>query len=213
MLSRVRNELTRKRIIIFFFFALCFILFLFDLNSNKVGVNLLFSLFAFIIIGVIILLNYKFKKVDDTSYYKFYALAVFILGFILIVLTPPFMGSDDYTHFLRAYEISEGHFISKVDENGILAVMPRSLNKAYSGYDDENKFDKNMTISYDEIPSRLSIPLDKSNTLNYCTCNRTNYMGATVYSPFQYIPHLVGIEIGKIFTLGPTLACLFSEDR
>ena len=103
MLSRVRNELTRKRIIIFFFFALCFILFLFDLNSNKVGVNLLFSLFAAIIIGVIILLNYKFKKVDDTSYYKFYALAVFILGFILIVLTPPFMGSDEYTHFLRSY--------------------------------------------------------------------------------------------------------------
>lgn len=206
MLNKVKNVLTVKNICYLFFFAICFLLFIFDLKSEKHDgvIYLLFGLFAIFVIGLIILFNYKFKKIDNNSYYKFYAFAVLLMGFILIVISPPFMGSDEHTHFLRAYEISEGHFISNTDENGILSVMPRSLNKAYSGYDDENKYDNDLTISYDEIPSRLSIPLDKGNLLNYCTCNKTNYFGASMYSPFQYLPHLIGIGIGKILNLGPT---------
>ena len=132
------------------FCHIVFLLFIFDLKSEKLSVNLLFGLFAVTILLIISFLNYKFKKIDDKSYYKFYAFAVFVIGFILIVITPPFMGSDERTHFFRAYEITEGHFISQADENGIISVMPRSLNKAYSGYDNENIYDEDATISYDE---------------------------------------------------------------
>lgn len=205
MLDKVKNVLTIKKICYLFFFAICFLLFIFDLKSEKLSVNLLFGLFAVTILLIISFLNYKFKKIDDKSYYKFYAFAVFVIGFILIVITPPFMGSDERTHFFRAYEITEGHFISQVDENGIISVMPRSLNKAYSGYDNENIYDEDATISYNEIPSRLAIPLNKSDLLNYCSCNKTNYFGASMYSPFQYLPQLIGIEIGKFLDLGPIL--------
>ena len=206
MLNKVKNVLTIKNVGYLLFFVICFLLFIFDLKSEKHGevTYLLFGLFAIFVICLIILFNYKFKKVDNISYYKFYAFAVLILGLIFVIVTPPFMGSDERTHFFRIYEISEGHFISSTDENGVLAIMPRSLNKAYSGHDDENKYDKDEIISYDEIPSRLSIPLDKGNLLNYCSCNKTNYFGASMYSPFQYLPHLLGIEIGKILDFGPT---------
>lgn len=202
---KVKNIFTKRNIFVLLFFVICFLLFLFDLKGEKhnLVVYLLFSLFSIFVMGIIVLFNYKFKNVNNDSYYKFYALAVLIMGFIFIAVAPPFMGSDERTHFFRAYEISEGHFVSKADENGILAEMPRSLNKAYSGYDNQDIYDEDPTISYEEILSRLDLPLNKDDTIYYCSCNKTNYYGGSMYSPFQYLPHLIGIEIGKIFNLGP----------
>ena len=180
-------------------------LFLFDLKSKEhnSSVYLLFLLFSIIIIAIIYWINRKFKNTSFELYHRFYALAVIVLGLVFVAIAPPFMGSDEKPHFFRAYEISEGHLISKADDVGILATMPRSLNKAYSGYDDEN-ISLKSSISYDDIPSRLRIPLEKDNLLNYCSCNETNYFGASLYSPFQYLPHLIGIEFGKVMNLGPT---------
>ena len=84
MLDKVKNVLTIKKICYLFFFVICFLLFIFDLKSEKLSVNLLFGLFAVTILLIISFLNYKFKKIDDKSYYKFYAFAVFVIGFILI---------------------------------------------------------------------------------------------------------------------------------
>lgn len=206
MFNKTKSILTIKKLLYFSFFIICFLLFLFDLKSekNNGSVYLLFSLFAIFIIAIIAILNSKFKKIKYDSYYKFYAVVVLVMGVLFMVIAPPFMGSDERPHFFRAYEISEGHFASHADENGILAAMPRSLNKAYSGYDNQDVYDEDTTISYEKIPSRLAIPLDKDNIIYYCSCNKTNYYGASMYSPFQYLPHLVGIEIGKFLNLGPT---------
>ncbi len=205
-MNKVKNILTIKNLLIFIFFVICFLLFLFDLKSEKhnLTVYLLFSLFAIFTLGFIILLNQKFGKINSDAYHKFYAFAVLIMGITFMIISPPFSGSDERTHFFRAYEITEGHYVSHADENGILAAMPRSLNKAYSGYDNQDIYDEDSTISYEKIPSRLSIPLNKEDIIYYCSCNKTNYYGGSMYSPFQYLPHLIGIEIGKFLNLGPT---------
>lgn len=205
MKEKLKALLTKQNLIYFGFILICFLLFLFDLKGKEHSgiVYLLFVVLSVFVVGIIFLFNYFFKKIEYGFYYKFYFVVVIVIGVVFTLIAPPFMGSDEKTHFLRVYEISEGHLISSVDENGILSIMPRSLNKAYSGNSDENvKLDG--VISYDDIPSRINIPLEKENELNYCTCNLTNYFGASLYSPFQYLPHLVGVEIGKILNLGPT---------
>lgn len=183
-----------------------FIIFLNDIilkqQKNSLMVYLLFCIMSIITFIIVLIFNHKFIKINESNFHKFYLVLCLVIGLIFIVIAPVFMGSDERTHFYRVYEISDGHFITKENKNGILATMPRSINKAYTGFDDENVSLKN-SITYLDSIKRMKIPLNKKIRLNFCSCNETNYFGASLYSPFQYIPHLIGVVFGKIFDFGP----------
>lgn len=204
MKEKIKNIITLKNVVCLAFTLICFLLFLFDLKNGKHdgSIYLAFSLISLLVVIGIFILIHCFKKVEYDSYHKFYFKIVLVIGLVFMILAPPFMGSDERAHFYRVYEITEGHLISTADEVGIQATMPRSLNKAYTGFDNQD-IKKEDDITYATIPSRLKIPLEKDNQLQYCLCNQTNYFGATVYSPFNYVPHIIGVEIGKILNLGP----------
>lgn len=198
-------EKIKKYILQCVYLFFIFLLFFSDFNSSRThnaSSYLIFILVSLCLLLIIFLFMRKFVGVSKDNYYKFYFMLVMTMGSIFIIIAPAFMGSDERAHFSRAYEISDGHFVTTETEEGILATMPRSINKAYTGYDDENK-SLDGTITYSDSIERMKIPLNKDNKLNFCSCNETNYFGASLYSPFQYIPHLIGLELGKVLNLGP----------
>lgn len=203
----MKNKLKQNKKYILFgiYLLLVFSLFFSDFDAIRTHHNYtyLFVIFtSFLLILIIFLFVRKFIDLSKDKYYKFYFILVMVMGSIFITIAPAFMGSDEKTHFSRAFEISEGHFVTSSNGDGVLATMPRSINKAYTGYDDENK-SLDGIITYSDSIKRMKIPLNKDNKLNFCSCNQTNYFGASLYSPFQYIPHLIGLELGKILNLGP----------
>ncbi len=182
-----------------------FFLFLFDfraVSNHNLITYILYALVFVFIAFIVFVAILKFNKINPDSYYKYYFALVLIMGITYMLLSPPFTSSDEQSHFYRAYEISDGHFITKVNDNDELSELPSSLYKTYAGSDDVKAF-RNNSIKYSEINSMIKIPLDKNDKVTYGTGYATSYLGAALYSPLQYLPHSFGIMIGKIFNLGP----------
>jgi Predicted membrane protein (DUF2142) len=60
---------------------------------------------------------------------KYWFSIVFILGIAFAVLVPPFQSPDEFNHFYRVYQQSEGHFWGEIDstKTKLGGYIPQSL--------------------------------------------------------------------------------------
>ena len=100
-------------------------------------------------------------------------LMFFVLGFTYVFIFPNGSAPDEKEHFYRAYEISEGSFISKKID----------LSDQAGNY----------------LPTGLSAFEDKSAEIGN---ERTfeSFANTALYSPFSYIPQTLGIKVASVFT-------------
>ena len=212
MLERIKK--IKLRYWTYALFALIFFfLFLFDFKSmgdHNLKTYILYAFVFIFIVSIIFAVMIKFSKIKPDNYYKPYFVFVLIIGLALIALSPPFTSSDEQSHFYRAYEITDGHFVTKADSEGKLSKLPSSLYKTYAGSEDVKAF-RNASIKYSDIDSMLNVPLEKNDKIVYGRGYATDYKGAALYSPLQYLPHSVGIIIGKILNLGPFFLLMFGR--
>ena len=115
----------------------------------------------------------------------FLLIAPIICIFFMITM-PTFKNHDEYYHWLKAYEVSEGHLMTPI-ENGIQgSMMPKQVSEVLP---------KDWTtMDYREVKERLKIQIneDDKEILNPET--------AAVYSFVQYVPQATGIAIARLFT-------------
>ena len=115
----------------------------------------------------------------------FLLIAPIICIFFMITM-PTFKNHDEYYHWLKAYEVSEGHLMTPI-ENGIQgSMMPKQVAEVLP---------KDWTtMDYRDVKERLKIQIneDDKEVLNPET--------AAVYSFVQYVPQATGIAIARLFT-------------
>lgn len=119
---------------------------------------------------------------------------------LLVFLTPPFQVHDEFQHFFRAYQVSEGRLWGFAQNQRAGDVLPASLQDfvlASWG-----------TLDIWTIPPLESQPL--IGTLR--EWNRpllpderafADFAGAVVYSPLAYLPQAMGIYVGRQLDLSP----------
>lgn len=186
-MSKIKSFLEGNIKYLFLVLVLVVINFLFIIemkyNDNKIGILCLLCLAAvqMIIMGIacIYLKNHVNEKKENLFLKLF--IPISILYFIFL---PVFCVPDEINHFLRAYEISDGHLISKeynISKN----------NKA------GNKLDKNL--------SKITVVSTKySDLLKLFKYNSSNkkkvylFGNTSLYSFVCYLPQTFGILIGKI---------------
>jgi uncharacterized membrane protein len=122
-----------------------------------------------------------------------------IFGMGYAFLMPPLQAPDEFVHFLRAYEISHGHFISlgavsvPVPVAGFIESFPPRL---LSGTGEKDPIRKT------DLSRFLHLPPDDSTT-------RTLKLGNVyLYSCVPYLPVVIAIRIG-LLTHAPPLALLY----
>ena len=113
-------------------------------------------------------------------------------------MSPLFTGSDEVNHYYRIYEITEGVFVTPTGENYSGGDLPLSLSETFSKGGGDAK-----SIKYPSIPEMINIPLERENVITYGQQRETFYANASLYSPFSYLPHVIGFKIGKFFNAGP----------
>ena len=146
----------------------------------------LFSLGVLFIIKVI-------KKDEDIE--KYYLKLLILLGLSYLFIVPLGRVADEHEHFLRSYEISEGHFLSSKNEEGIGGrIFPKELDEVV------NK----QTTTYSDLKKEMS--LKKSNNYKFIS-----FSGSSLYSPLCYIPQTIGIIIGKIFSKSLIIQAYFGR--
>lgn len=145
------------------------------------------ALFLVLCVGVYI--AYK-KKIKDE-----YILSVLYIVFALIffIITPINSLFDEDGHFLRSYEISDGHLLSGHYENGMgKTIIPESLIKGVN----------NVTKSLDTegacfLYARQKDLLNFSFSTDNVEIENPNQ---SLYSPLSYIPQVIGLLFGNLVT-------------
>ena len=109
-----------------------------------------------------------------------------------------FTGSDEHNHYYRIYEITDGHFITETANGYVGGKLPVSLKETFA-----TGSGNNTTIKYKNIKDMRNIKLNKENKAQYGNDYTDFYENTALYSPIQYIPHVIGFSIGKALDLNP----------
>lgn len=131
---------------------------------------------------------------------KVFVLLAAVFGLVFIVLMPPFTGSDEEAHFVRAYGLSEGDILlvntTQVEVPttyrqtiGCFQYKTPQPGETYTYIYGQYGIDKK--IAFD---CAFNLPLDRNNTEPVITT-------ASFYSPTTYLPQVLAIHIGKLFNL------------
>lgn len=163
----------------------------FNLKNGRWSFLIMFIVVITITVPIIYMCKRKELKLE-----KVFLIISIILGELYMFTIPLGAVPDEKSHFLRAYEITEGNFISQVDEETGegFGELPEEIDTYF--YDP-----KNHEISSTEQLNNITIK-DSGNTKKYY------YSGASLYSFMCYIPQTIGIMLGKIFSLN-IIACAF----
>lgn len=139
--------------------------------------------FVFVLIAKFKHKEYKFDKL------KVFLILLFILGVGVGSFVVPLTTYDEHTHFWRAYEISQGNIIS-TSKN----ALPKSVVDLVVD-------EKGTYHLYDRTYTDLKENLKKS--LHPQDVEDFFVGGASAYSPFNYLPQLIGIVAGRLIHANP----------
>lgn len=173
--------------IFYWIFAIGIILYFKDsvFQTNENVKNILFI--AMLIISVIIdamLILFKRVKLD---FHKQFIILATVLGIFYFIVTPFGNGTDEVSHFLRVFKISQKYTNIRLEEDSLfppafskLVDYKNSILIKYENYINEfDAFSMNSTERKDLI---------------------SEYWNIKLYSPLQYIPQVIGVTIGRILS-------------
>lgn len=117
-------------------------------------------------------------------------------GLVLIAITPPFQGPDEFVHFFRAAHIAEGHVRAQVGSRRVGAFLPQSL------YD--------LALMFGNLPFHTSqkITIRQLRTAAAVRLQPTkrwfvDFPSAAITSPVPYLPQAAGLACGRLLGLPP----------
>lgn len=123
------------------------------------------------------------KKYKDWEIHKLFLVLSLFIGIPYMILSPFISPIDEIGHFSRAYEISEGMILPAINsnENGTI-ILPKELDE-HNLYNLENVLEK-----YNKPLNKTELQIQEN-------------LYTEMHSPLQYIPQVIGIQIGKILNL------------
>jgi uncharacterized membrane protein len=132
-----------------------------------------------------------------------FAVIALLFGNALILVIPPFQAADEPYHFLRAYQITDGVFISRqLDARGVATgEFPVSLYQVWLPFSHIG-FHLSAKASLQDIRDALRIRLNPNQRM------RITIPSTAYYSPACYLPQCLGIVVGRALDAGP-LAMLY----
>ena len=129
-----------------------------------------------------------------------YVILSLLFGIAFVFINGPFQAPDEYTHFYRAYQISDGKLVCEHYNNENGAYVPKSLvetniikNSQQIPFHSEKKF------NVKDILSSFNTPLKPEEKIFIAIPN------TSAYSPIVYLPQSIGIKIGRELNLSPLL--------
>jgi uncharacterized membrane protein len=119
------------------------------------------------------------------------------------LLPPPFQNPDENKHFFRAYQISQGIFVSqKVDEGKRGVMVSQDLIDLSNSFEPWLSYHPAQKTSIKEIAGAFSLPQTSQSSGFYPLYNEK------FYSPFSYIPQAFLILLGRQLPI-PVLGLLY----
>jgi uncharacterized membrane protein len=119
--------------------------------------------------------------ISNKDIHKQFLIISIVIGLLYCITVPLMKGTDDFSHYYRVVEISEGNIIGNKE-----TTIPLDFKNLI-----ENRTDST------NIKNKLFKEVDYSQRVNQITNN------ASLYSPVQYIPQVLGFWLARLMNLGP----------
>ncbi|XJZ28580.1 DUF2142 domain-containing protein [Bacillota bacterium Lsc_1132] len=166
---------------------------IFDVESKKLISKPIYvftgGLFLLLfILSVLALRRYK------TEMHKAFLVTALPVGFILAIIIPPFDQLDEFDHFLRSFEVSEGMFVNQVTKQGLGNYIPVSLVDTVH----DTQFINGKGYQYEIVKEAFGNKLNPEKRIFI-----RNY--ASSYPPTIYIPQAIGVTLGRILFHSPLM--------
>jgi uncharacterized membrane protein len=120
-------------------------------------------------------------------------------GTCFVAIIPPFQSPDEYNHFFRAWQISEGNLLpDKTADARLGGQLPKSLDSLKNTF----LFLKNdyaAKTSQNKIFSAFAISLNSDQRIFI------DFPNTGIYAPTAYLPQALGISIGRFCGFSPLL--------
>jgi uncharacterized membrane protein len=124
----------------------------------------------------------------------------FLFGMIFTFLIPPFQSPDEYNHFYKSWQVSDGYLLpQKLGENRLGGYLPKSLTSLKNQFH-YLKDDHQAKTSFHALQKASSIKLDLQDTVF------TDFANTAIYAPTSYLPHILAIQAAKGFDIGPLVS-------
>jgi len=147
---------------------------------------LVYAIFI-IITSLIIFVLFKAKQ-KAWKIEKLFLFCGLILGSFYVLFLPISGVPDEHAHFWRAYELSEGRLITETDSEGQTGIyIPENLRAATSDKYSTQEDGYQATLNDISVYASDHYVLDNT--------------PADSYAPFNYIPQVIGVWIGKFLHL------------
>lgn len=146
-----------------------------------------------------------FEKIDSRYHLsaiaveKVFAIIGGIFGIIYLLLTPPFQVADEYNHYYRSFQISEGNYIAIKKDNFVGGELPKSLLITASEVSKEIPFHPENKQNINDIYRLVNLPLNIEDR------SFIHFPNTALYSPIPYIPQALGIKIGININTSPII--------
>jgi uncharacterized membrane protein len=123
-----------------------------------------------------------------------------IFGLALVVVVPPFEGADEFTHFARAFQVSEGRLIAEQVDRRVGGFVPRSaavtMQNVLDGipFHPEKKHDPRVVLSL------FALPLGPADRIF------VDFATSALTPPLTYSPQALAFAVGGgLLNLSPLM--------
>jgi uncharacterized membrane protein len=127
------------------------------------------------------------------------------LALAYAAVTGPFRGADEFNHFFRAYQVSQGGILARHMGNGIVgATLPASLGEtatAAAGFPALPQ----ISTSAEQLRSAMRVPLYTERRAI------ANFPNTALFSPLIYLPPAIGITLGRVISAHPLVLFYFAR--
>jgi len=132
-----------------------------------------------------------FLKIKPQYFFLFAAL---FFQWRFNTVTPPLQAPDEFNHFYRALQVSEGQFLPLKQDNRLGGVIPGSVREFVLPYSNAATNLK-YTLTQKQLVNSFNIPYSTADTIFY------DFPNTAVYSPVSYLPHALAIYALKKLNL------------
>lgn len=135
---------------------------------------------------------------NQPKIYSYWLVFTFLTGIGLVFIIPPFQSPDEFNHFYRAYQISDGQFVGEFDNTRMQlgGYIPESLIYNSTVFDSLMVRKSNKT-TFDTIKKYLNTPLEKNKKIFEPFPNTARYFLTA------YLPQAITISFLKQFDTPP----------
>ena len=136
---------------------------------------------------------------------RLFVVSAFLFGTIFIAIVPPFQVADEFNHFYRAWQVSDGIFVGvRTADNRLGGDLPTSVVKIAEPFR-SLPFQPNNRIKSSTIFDNLLTPLEAEKS------QFADFTNTAVYAPTAYLPQSLAILVGKFLKIGPLSIFYFAR--